>query len=52
MKAQQVYPAVVDPVDLDLLNRLERIEKNWSPISAIDSDLVLMSRSLNPHEVR
>lgn len=51
MKVQIVHPEVQPPVDLDLPDRLERIEKNWAPFEAKGAR-ALLSRSINPHEVR
>eukprot|EP00039_Didymoeca_costata_P020402 m.341134 g.341134 ORF g.341134 m.341134 type:complete len:403 (-) comp19855_c0_seq1:29-1237(-) len=50
MKIQQIFPNKGPPIDLDLIGSLDRIEKNWSPISE-HLDGYLFSRTLDPHRI-
>lgn len=50
MKVQRIFPIFGPVIDLDIVGRLQRIEKNWCPI-VHDHQNFLFSRRVEPHEV-
>jgi len=54
MKIQKIFPAVGEPVDLDLGAGMERYEKNWAPIQADPASprrRFLFARNVEPHQI-
>ena len=51
MKVQQVYPRLLEPVDL-VYSGTTKTEKNWSPLRFdTKANEMLFSRFIEPHQV-
>jgi hypothetical protein len=51
MKVQQTYPEVRPAVDLEFGRDMQQEERHWSPIAFDGPNDVLISRSIEPHQV-